>query len=437
MQSSLQAIANKARRSKQHRFRNLYGMLNQMNLEDSFARMNRRAAPGVDRESFRDYDANLAANIGDLVNRLKRKRYRTKLIRRVYIPKANGKERPLGLPALEDKLVQVCATRILEAIYEQDFLSCSYGYRPHSGPREASRDLANDLGPGQYRWIVEADIKGFFDSIDHDWLLRMLEQRVDDQAFLGLIRKWLKAGVLEVDGRVSRPTAGTPQGGVISPVLANVYLHYVLDLWFQKVVRRYCAGAAYLIRYADDFVCAFEHERDARRFYAALGKRFERFGLQLAKEKSRVTSFERPGYRAKYRYGRESFVFLGFEYRWGRTRSGYWWVKRRTAPKRLHASIQNVKRWIKTHRHFRMRKFFSLLNSRLRGYYNYYGIRGNLQSLASFYYQVELSLYKWLNRRSQRRSLNWQGLKDLIAHYEIEKPRVTERPDRQLMLTAN
>lgn len=437
MQTSLRAIANKAGRSKKHRFRNLYRMLNQDNLEDSFARMNRRAAPGVDRETFRDYEANLTANVRDLTERLKTKRYRTKLIRRVYIPKSDGKQRPLGLPTLEDKLVQVCATRILESIYEQDFLSCSYGYRPHSGPGEASKDLGNTLGPGKYRWIVEADIKGFFDHIDHDWLIRMLEQRIDDRAFLGLIRKWLKAAVLERDGRVVHPIAGTPQGGVISPVLANVYLHYALDLWFEKIVKRHCGGAAYLCRYADDFVCAFEHERDAWRFFAALQKRLKKFGLQTAMEKSGVRAFARPTLRSPLKASRESFEFLGFEYRWRRTRSGGWWVKRRTAPKRLHASIQNVKHWIKSNRHLRMRRFFSLLNSRLRGYYNYYGIRGNFESLASFYYQVELNLYKWLNRRSQRRSLTWQGLKDLIAHYRIEKPRITERQDHQLKLALS
>ncbi len=437
MQTSLRAIANKARRSKKHLFRNLYGMLNQMNLEDSFAGMNRRAAPGVDRETFRDYEANLTENVGDLVERLKQKRYRTKLIRRVFIPKADGKQRPLGLPALEDKLVQTCATRILEAIYEQDFLSCSYGYRPNTGPREASKTLSSTLSPGKLGWIVEADIKGFFDNIDHDWLMRMLEQRIDDRAFLGLIRKWLKAGVLEVNGQVSRPTAGTPQGGVISPVLANVYLHYVLDLWFEKVVKKHCKRPAYMCRYADDFVCAFESKDDALKFYATLGKRLRKFGLELAPEKSGVKSFERPGFRAKFNTGREAFVFLGFEYRWARSRKGFWWVPRRTAPKRLHASIQNVKQWIKANRHLPMRRFFNLLNSRLRGYYNYYGVQCNYKSIRSFYYQVEMNLYKWLNRRSQRRSLDWQGLRDLMAHYRIEKPRIMERPVSQLRLTLN
>jgi len=425
MQTSLQAIANKAEQNGSYRFGNLYTMLNRLNLEDSWQYMNRKAAPGVDSETVQDYEQNFAKNIPDLVERLKQKRYRARLVKRVNIPKDGDKVRPLGLPVIEDKLVQTAASRILNAIYEQDFLSCSHGYRPNRGPGEASKVLAKELNSNAYNWIVEADIKGFFDNIDHDWLIKMLERRVNDQAFLRLIRKWLKAGVLEATGEVLHPTAGTPQGGVISPVLANVYLHYVLDLWFQKVVKRHCEGVAYLCRFADDFVCAFESERDARRFYQVLGKRMAKFGLELAPEKTRLIPFQRNS-------GKESFDFLGFEYRWATSKRGNRWVKRRTSRTRLRKSVKNLKEWIKEKRFLKLGFMFHLLNLRLRGYYNYYGVIGNSQGLAEFFWHVRGMLFKWLNRRSQRRSYTWKGFFRMLDYYRIERPRIVEQSGSQL-----
>ena len=258
--TSLQGIANKAASQPDYRFRNLYGLLNEDLLLDSWSLMRQDAALGVDRVSAQDYEQDLAANVQDLVTRLKEKRYHAKLVRRCYIPKADGKLRPLGIPATEDKLLQLGVKRMLEAIYEQDFLRCSYGYRPQVGALDAVDKLTVKLQFGAYHYVVEADIQGFFDNLDHDWLLKMLAERIDDQALLHLIAKWLKAGVLDTDGKVLHPTTGSPQGGIISPVLANIYLHYALDLWFHKVVRPQCRGEACLIRYADDFVCAFEYE---------------------------------------------------------------------------------------------------------------------------------------------------------------------------------
>ena len=291
VQTSLQAIALKAEMQPGYRFRNLFGMLNVGMLKDSWRFIRKDAAYGIDRVSGKDYEQNLDENIHQLVEGLKQKRYRAKLVRRRYIPKGNGKFRPLGIPATQDKLLQLAVKRILEAIYEQDFLRCSYGYRPNIGALDAVDKLTVKLQFGKYHYVVEADIKGFFDHLDHDWLLKMLAERIDDKALLWLIKKWLKAGVLDTDGKVLHPVTGTPQGGIISPILANVYLHYALDLWFQKVVIPHCGGEAGIIRYADDFVCAFEKEEDAQRFYEVLGKRLGKFGLELSEEKTRVIPF--------------------------------------------------------------------------------------------------------------------------------------------------
>ncbi|MEN8132314.1 MAG: reverse transcriptase domain-containing protein [Pseudomonadota bacterium] len=252
--TSLRGIAKRARACKDHRFRDLYRCLNASLLLTCWRDLNKNAASGVDAVTAQDYEKDLVANIEALAERLKTKCYRAKLVRRCYIPKDNGGERPLGIPALEDKLVQLGCAKLLNAIYEQDFLPVSYGYRPGRGAKEAVKDLGFNLQYGKFGHVVEADIKGFFDNLDHDWLLEMLSLRIDDRAFLNLIRKWLKAGILDTDGQVLHPVAGTPQGGIVSPILANVYLHHALDLWFDRVVKSRCGGKAIFIRYADDCV---------------------------------------------------------------------------------------------------------------------------------------------------------------------------------------
>jgi RNA-directed DNA polymerase len=266
VQTSLWGIANRAASHRKHRFRNLYGLLKVENLKWCWQFVRKAAAPGVEKVTYHEYDADLHSNIGRLVEQLKENRYHAQLVRRQYISKLNGKLRPLGIPTTEDKLLQRAVAKILEAIYEQDFLGCSYGYRPNVGPQDAVRDLTTALHFGKYRWVVEADIKGFFDNIDHDWMMRMLAERIDDQPFLHLIRKCLKAGILETDGQVLHPVTGKPQGGVVSPILANLYLHYALDLWFERRFKPSCQGSAMFIRFADDFACAFERQKDAERF---------------------------------------------------------------------------------------------------------------------------------------------------------------------------
>lgn len=421
MQTSMQAIANKAAKNKEHRFGNLFNLINVENTLDSWKLLNKKAATGVDQISAEEFGENLQANVENLIEQVKENRYRAKLVRRQYIPKANGKLRPLGIPAIADKLLQKVATRILEAIYEQDFLPSSYGYRPSRSPLDAVKDLSQELQFGEYNYLVEADIRGYFDSIQHPMLLNMLKERINDKPFLRLIEKWLKAGVLDKDGKVIDTTTGVPQGGIISPVLSNIYLHYALDLWFEKVVKKHCRGKAYLNRFADDFVCAFEHKEDAERFYNVLGKRLGKFGLELATEKTKIINFSRFNKQQK-----SSFEYLGFEYRWGKSRKGKDSIRKRTSRKKLKNSIMVFTVWIKENRHLKLSLLFKKLNTKLRGYYNYYGIIGNYSSLNEFYYRVIFILQKWLNRRSQKSSYQWKNYPDLLKHYEIEKPKITQ-----------
>ena len=423
MQTSLRGIAKKAQEQKKHRFGNLYEMLNEENLLDCWQYIRKDAACGVDWVSAKEYEENLEENIRNLVERLKGRSYRAKLVRRRYIPKGDGRMRPLGIPVVEDKLLQLAVKRILEAIYEQDFLRCSYGYRPGVGALNAVDKLTIKLQFGRYNFVVEADIKGYFDNIDHEWLIRMLEERIDDRPLLRLIKKWLKAGILDTDGKVIHPATGTPQGGIVSPILANVYLHYVLDLWFHKVVKKHCRGEACLIRYADDFVCAFQYREDAERFYRALGKRLGKFGLELSAEKTRIILFHRSPSSGKSR-----FQFLGFEFYWGKDRGGRPHLKRRTSRKNLRKSLKRFSEWCRENRNLKSRILFKRLNAKLRGYYNYYGVIGNYASLKQFFHQAMRILFKWLNRRSQRHSYNWQGFDELLEHYKIERPRIVGRP---------
>jgi RNA-directed DNA polymerase len=425
MSTFLQGRAQTAREQPNHRFGNLYELLNEAYLRECWQDIRKEAAYGVDHVSADAYERQLEENIRDLGERLKGKRSRAKLVKRPYIPTGHGQRRPLGIPAVEDKLRQRAVARILEAIYEPDFLRCSYGYRPKVGALDAVDKLTIKLQFGQYHFVVEADIKGFFDNIQHGWLIRMLEERLEDGALLRLIREWLKAGVLETDGQVMHPATGTPQGGVISPILANVYLHYALDLWFQKVVKPRCRGEACLIRYADDDVAAFQYQADAAHFYRELGPRLGKFGLEVAPDKTRVIPF-----RGRHARGRTSFDSLGFEFRWGTNRAGKPHLKRRTARKTLRRSIQRFTAWCRETCRHRVRDVFRELNAKLRGYYRYSGVAGNYPSLQQFFSRAMRLLMKGLNRRSQRRSYTWPGFKALLRHFQVEGPRLVGRPQR-------
>lgn len=420
MQTSLRGIARRAKENPKDRFGNLYSLLNEANLLWCFTRLNRKAAPGVDAIDWAAYEANLEANVRQLTTELKEKRYRAKLVRRRYIPKPGGKQRPLGIPAVGDKLVQAAAALILSAIYEQDFLSCSHGYRRGKGPQRAALELSQRLHRGRYRWVFDADIKGFFDNLDHEWLLKMLEQRIEDRAFLGLIRKWLKAGILEEDGRVILPITGTPQGGVVSAVLANIYLHYVLDLWYEKIVKPNCDGDALLMRFADDYVCCFQYHRDLQKFREVIDGRLGKFNLELSKEKTRVIEFTRFETRDS-----NSFTFLGFEFLWGLSRKKKPLVKMRTAKKKFKAGLSAMRTWIREERcKLGTARIMEQLRAKLRGHFNYYGVCGNCDMLRSFYRQTCLIVFKWLNRRSQRKSCNWEGFRAMLEYFRIPRPKI-------------
>jgi group II intron reverse transcriptase/maturase len=293
------------------------------------------------------------------------------------------------------------------------------------GALDAVDKLTIKLQFGRYNYVVDADIKGFFDNIDHDWMIRMLKERIEDGALLRLIKKWLKAGVLDTDGKVIHPATGTPQGGIVSPILANVYLHYVLDLWFHNVVRKGSKGESCLIRYADDFVCAFQYRDEAERFYEELRRRLGKFGLAISEKKTRLIEFSQHHSPSK-----SSFDFLGFEFRWGKDRAGKPRLKRRTSRKKFRGSLKRFTEWCKENCRSSLKELFSKLNAKLRGYYRYYGVHGNSASLQQFYFWAMRTLFKWLNRRSQRRSYNWTGFGELLKHFRVEKPRIFGRPKR-------
>jgi group II intron reverse transcriptase/maturase len=403
-------------------------MLNEQSLRQSFYLLRKDAACGVDGVSFEEYERNLQSNLVQLVGRLKNKSYKARLVRRKYIPKGQGKWRPLGIPALEDKLVQCAVTQILVAIYEADFLPCSYGYRPGWGPHDAVRELRQELFRGKHNFIVEADIRGFFDHIRHEELLRMLGRRIQDGALLGLIRKWLRAGILEEDGQVIHPIMGTPQGGIISPVLANVYLHYVLDEWFEELRKKH-RGQSRLFRFADDFVACFEHRYEAVAFEQGLKERLAAFGLEVAPEKTKTLRFGRNGGPHNGR-----FDFLGFEFGWEIGRDGKPTVRRQTSRKKLQGGVKRFTEWIKENRHQKIRKLMKTLAAKYQGTWNYYGVRGNSQRLGQFYWQTGKVLFKWLNRRSQKPSYTWRAFNRLRKRFGIPAPRIVEKTRQQLAL---
>ena len=422
MTTELNAITFKAQHNPRHRFQNLYGLLSEDCLYQSWGQLNKQAAAGVDGITMPEYQQQLVSHISRLSEALKHKRYRANDIKRVFIPKANGKQRPLGLPTVDDKLVQQSVSQILQHIWEADFLPNSYGYRPNKSAHQAVESTVLNLQYRGYGYIVEADIKGFFNNLDHDWLIRMLKQRIDDNAILNVISQWLKARIKSPEGQFERPQSGTPQGGIISPVLANIYLHYALDLWFEKQVKPRMCGRAMLIRYADDFVCAFQYANDAERFYKVLPKRLKKFNLEVAEDKTSLLRFSRFHPSRK-----RQFVFLGFAFYWAKDAQGRPRLRRRTAAEKLRSSLNEFYQYIKAKRSIKLNLWIPQLKRKLLGYRNYFGLPDNSRSLDRLYSYVLQSLFKWLNRRSGRRSYNWSNFKQMLMYFGIEKPRVGKR----------
>ena len=398
-------------------------------LRTAFYRTRRDGAPGVDGQTARDYEEHLDENLQSLLDRAQSGAYRAPPVRRVHIPKGTGTEtRPIGIPTLEDKVLQRAVVMLLEPIYEHDFYECSYGFRPQRSAHQALEAVWRQAMNHPVSWILEVDIRKFFDALDHAHLREFLRLRVRDGVLLRLIDKWLKAGVME-DGQVFYPEAGSPQGGVISPLLANVFLHYVLDEWFAQEVLPRLQGHAAMIRYADDFVIAFTHEADARRVMEVLPKRFERFGLTLHPEKTRLVPFRRPRSAASVDSPRRdpepgTFDLLGFTHYWGRSRSGRWVVQRKTASSRLSRAVRSIARWCRGNRHQPITKQRQTLSQKLRGHYAYYGITGNARSLAWFHQAVIRAWRKWLSRRNRERRYPWTVFAVLLQRHPLPPPRV-------------
>ena len=417
--NGLDRVREAARRDPSLRFTALLHHVTPSLLWDAYHALKHDAAPGVDGETWAGYGEYLEARIADLHARLHSGRYRAKPSKRAWIPKGDGRMRPLGIAALEDKIVQQAVVWVLNAIYEVDFLGLSYGFRPGRRTHDALDALWVAIAERPVNWVLDCDIRSFFDTLDHERLMEFVGYRVADRRLLRLLRKWLRAGVSE-DGEWSRTTVGTPQGAVISPLLANVYLHYVLDLWVTEWRSREARGEVYLVRYADDFVVGFQHRDDAERCLAEMRERFARFGLELHSEKTRLIEFGRFASENRARRGEgkpETFAFLGFTHRCGKRRSdGRFTVHRQTLAQRLRAKVQKVREWLMAHRHDPVPALGRWLRSVVQGYFNYHAVPGNWQALATFRREVSRAWLWAMRRRSHKgRHLGWSRMTRLLT----------------------
>ena len=402
--TALQRIGQRARARKEERFTNLLSHVKLPLLREAYQRLRKHAAAGVDKVTWFEYGERLEERLLDLENRVHRGSYHPQPVRRVHIPKADGSTRPLGIPALEDKLLQQAVRMVLEPVYEAQFVGFSYGFRPGRSPHRALDALAVAIGK-KVSWVLDADIRSFFNTIDHGWMQRFVEHRIGDRRLVRLLMRWLKAGVME-DGELHEVEEGTPQGGIISPLLANIYLHYVLDLWVQAWRKKQARGEVYVVRYADDFAMAFQREQDARAMHAALVERLAKFGLELHPDKTRVIRFGRYARQGCERDGLKkpaTFDFLGFTHISSVDRAGVWFqLKRRTSRKKKQAKLAQLQQQMRSRRHEPMAKQHAWLTSVLTGHYRYYGVPTNSDSLANFRFEVERCWHRSLQRRSQR-----------------------------------
>ena len=403
------------------KYRNVQSLMqyiNERTLKSKHQELKGNKATGVDKVTKEEYETNLEENIRNLVVKMKQFSYKPKAVRRVYIPKPNGKQRPLGIPSYEDKIVQGVMADILTTIYEPIFLNCSYGFRPNRDCHKAIKELDRVLMRVNTNYIVEADIKGFFDNVNHEWLTKFLELTIKDKNFIRYIKRFLKAGIIE-DLKYYESEKGTPQGGLISPILANVYLHYVLDQWYKVYVQAKSKGECHLVRYADDFVTCFENKEDAETYYQDLKERLAKFGLEIEESKTRIFPFGRNTTT------RNNFDFLGFNIYNATTRKGGYRVGYRTSKKKSKQKKQNIKEFIKNNRNVKPKYLVKALNRKLIGYYNYYGISYNYKWLSEIHQYTLEEMKRWLSRRSQRGYISWEKIKKIIEYSPLVKPRIT------------
>lgn len=427
MANKLAVIARIAKQDKSARFISLMHLLNKENLAICFRMLRKNAASGVDEETVKAYEENLDVNLESLINRLKDKRYKPKPVRRVYIPKPGKEElRPLGIPSVEDKIVQMALKWILQAIYERDFLGCSYGFRPNRGCHGAIQQLDEAVMKHPVNYIVEVDIRKFFDTVDHTKLLELLRRRIADPNILWLVRKFLKAGIMEA-GAWQASEEGTPQGGIVSPILANIYLHYVLDVWFEKCFQTQTKGYAKLIRYCDDFVMACESKHDADRFLSELEERLAEFNLEISKEKTRSIKFGRQVWKRAQREGNRvaTFDFLGFTHYCGKSRMGWFVMGHKTSKRSLNAKLKSNNNWLRSIRcTVPLKELWPIIKAKLIGHYNYFGINGNLRCLAKYFHRMKSIVFKWINRRSQKKSMSWRQFLKYLDWNPLPTPRI-------------
>lgn len=396
-------------------------------MKEAYRLTRKDGATGIDGMTAADYEANLEANLADLLERIKSGRYKAPPVRRTYIPKADGSQRPLGIPTFEDKVAQRAIAMVLEAVYEQDFLTCSYGFRPRRSAHQALRQVFGAITMQRQHWVLDVDIRKYYDSIPHQHLRAILDQRVTDGVIRRMIDKWLKAGVLE-NGLLRLASEGTPQGGVISPMLSNIFLHHVLDEWFENEVKPRMAGPCTLVRFADDFVMTFKNHHDAKRVLEVLGKRLERFGLMLHPDKTRFIDF-----RPRRQGGTHPdckgppFDFLGFTHTWVKSQKGMNVVRQRTAKSRFARALLAVKDWCRTNRHRPLLDQHAKLSAKLVGHYAYYGITGNATQLSRYFRQVTMVWKKWLERRTRAQPIPWDRFNALLERHPLPRPRIIHR----------
>ena len=424
--SSKQArIAELARQMPDKAMTSLSQHIDLVWLYEAFDRTRKDGATGIDEQTAEDYRQDLEGNLRTLLDRAKSgDHYKAPPVRRVYIPKGDGSLRPLGIPTFEDKVLQRAVVMALVPLYEQDFLDCSYGFRPKRSAHQALQVIWERLMGMGGGWVLDVDIRQYFNCLVHAHLRDILAKRMQDGVIKRLIGKWLKAGVWE-DGVLTHPDAGTPQGGVISPVLSNIYLHEVLDSWFESIVKPLLKGEGFLVRFADDFVMGFARREDAQRVMDVLPKRFEKYGLTLHPDKTRMLDFRSPGFRRKpgESEGPSPFDFLGFTHYWGKSQKGNWVIQRKTSGKRLTRAIHKIKDWCKENRHQPVRDQRKTLSQKMQGHFNYYGITGNSKCLGRFRYEVVKLWRKWLGRRSQRAGMLWEKFNQLLERFPLPPAR--------------